>query len=119
MNTPRTYLDPADLADEDIAKIPDVDYDPKDRGMVLVTVPPRAYAVTITVAPPAGVAGALLSILGDRFAPVGAPVPLAAGPAGPASAVVNLPRGTYQAQVAGGPSKVFEVTGTGAVNVTF
>jgi hypothetical protein len=107
----RTYLDEADRNDPDIAQIPEVDYDPKDKGMILVTVKVQQYPVTIH--PPPGAAGGLLTILGDRYQPVGAPAPMATAPA-----VVQLPRGTYQAQFPGAPSKVFEVTGTGAVDVT-
>lgn len=105
------FLEDADLTDEDIASMPEVKYDPKDKGLVLVTVPPKTFQVTIRLA--AVPAAGPLTILGDGFKPVGPPMPLNGAPV-----VVNLPRGTYQAQIAGVPSKLFEVTGTGAVDVT-
>lgn len=107
-NSMRKFLDPADLANEDIAQEPDLDYDPNTgASFVIARVPPKTFPVTIRVSPPN--VGQSLRVFDGKFA-------LLQDTAAAASQVLDLARGIYLC-VIGGAQRPIEVDGTGGVNV--
>jgi hypothetical protein len=114
-NNMKTFLTPDDLADPDVPKEPDLEYDNNPNNpIVLATLGavPR-YSVTINL--PANAAGKRVQVLDSKLQLVDSVS--AASPAWQ----LQLTRGTYLAQVLelGLQTPAFEVTGTGAVNVSF
>lgn len=103
----KSFLDPDDLQNTEIATEPDI-FAPNKLGedFVIVNVPPLTFPVRITV--PEAAAGKTLNVRDSKFKVV-------------SSAAANgvfdlrLARGGYLAEVVGGPeSQPFEVTGLGA-----
>lgn len=107
----KSFLRPEDLADPDIPKDPDIDYDKNPANpLIIATVPARRYKVTINL--PASTAGKKVEVLTDEFQLV------ESTNAAPPAWQLDLTRGTYLVQIlADGSQKVFDVTGIGDVNV--
>ncbi len=121
-NNMKTFLKPEDLADPEVPKEPDIDYDknPARPRFVFCTLPapspaPAAPApqFPVTIAIPPEAAGKTVRVLGGKFQEV------RRAPAVPPSWPTTLECGTYVAQILemGRQSDVFTVDGTGAVNV--
>lgn len=113
-NHMKSFLQQDDLADPEVPKEPDLEYDNNPATPLLfasVRVP--QYEVTINV--PATSAGQQLQILSDKLQPV------MAAPAIPPAMQVRLKAGTYLAQILaqGLQSPAFEVPGAGGINVSF
>jgi hypothetical protein len=111
-NNMKNFLSADDLADPEIPKEPDLDYDKNPQSpLVISTVPVSLFQVTINL--PATTAGKQIDILDSRLKPA---LSLAATP--PISQV-QLKRGTYVAQILADSlqSQPFEVNGTERVNV--
>jgi hypothetical protein len=113
-NRMKAFLTADELADPDVPKEPDLQYDQNPNNpIVFATVAVPLYPVTINV--PAAIAGQQIQILGDKFQPV------MAAAANPPTWQVQLKAGTYLAQVLGlgMQTPAFEVSGTEVVNVSF
>ncbi len=113
-NHMKVFLTADDLADPDVPKEPDLQYDQTPANpIVFTTVTVPQYPVIINL--PAAIAGQQVQILSDKLQPV------AAAAANPPTWQLQLKPGTYLAQVlgAGLQTPAFEVGGTGAVNVSF
>jgi hypothetical protein len=113
-NRMKSFLTSEELADPDVPKEPDLQYDANPNNpIVFTTVAVPQYPVTINL--PAAVVGQQVRILGDKFQPV------MAAPAIPPTWQVQLKPGTYLAQVqaSGLQTPAFEVGGAEAVNVSF
>ena len=110
-NNMKTFLAPEDVADPDIAKEPDLYYDPNTGNVfIFATVVPEKIPVTIML--PTDATGKTVQILGDKFQSV-VSQSVTAAMAPPGKWQVSLLRGTYMVQIVGSASqKVFEVTGT-------
>jgi hypothetical protein len=108
----KAFLREEDLADPDVPKEPDLEYDSNPANpLVFATVPIPRYAVTINV--PASATGKQLQVLDGKLQIV---VSVAATPP---ACQLQLVRGTYLAQVleVGLQSPPFAVTPTGPTNV--
>lgn len=113
-NHMKAFLTPDELADPDVPKEPDLQYDQTPNNpIVFATVVVPQYPVTINL--PAATAGYRLQILNDKFQPMFSEI------ATPPTRQVPLKPGTYVAQVLdlGLQTPAFEVTGTEAKNVFF
>lgn len=109
-NSMRTFLAPEDLDDLEVAKEPDF---PRVEPIVLATVPPPKYPVTIHI--PASAAGKLVEVLDGKDFSVAAP-PVAAPPVWQ----LSLGRGKYLVQIPADNLRVVVVVdGTGGVDVNF
>lgn len=105
----KKLLDPADLTNPDIAKEPDLSYDPiAGSAFVIATVPPKRFPVTVTLSPAARGRGIKLFdgklALVDQTAGNGATWEL------------QLYRGAYLAIADGGAQTRIDVDGTGVVH---
>ncbi len=110
----KNFLKPEDLADPEIPKDPDIDYDknPADPFIIATVVQIPKYKVSINL--PASAAGKKAEILTDKFQLVDSTNAV------PPAWQVQLTRGMYMAQVlADGLQESFEVDGRGDVNVSF
>jgi hypothetical protein len=107
------FLSPADLADKDIAKEPDVQCDPPEHQFVIATVPPRLFNVSIPLPP--GSEGSARQLIGEKD---GDPyVPIANAPAdGTLVWKLSLLLGRYQLLI-NGESWVVNVKGRGVTDV--
>jgi len=113
-NNMKTFLRAEDLADPEVPKEPDLDYDNNpNNSIVLASVPVPRYAVTINL--PAVTTGHQVQVLNHRMEKAAFAV------ADSTLWQLQLPRGSYMAQVldVGLQTAVFEVPGRGAVNVSF
>ena len=123
-NNMKTFLKPEDLADPEVPKEPDIDYDknPARPPLVFCTLPatapapaapPPQFPVTIVI--PADAAGKTVRVLGDKFQVVRSTAGV------PPSWPTTLEAGTYVAQIleTGRLSSIFVVDGKGPVNVAF
>jgi hypothetical protein len=115
-NNMKTFLKPDDLADPEVPKEPDLEYDNNPtHSIVFCTLPPPPpppeFPVTVTL--PAQVAGKTVQVLNDKLKEV------RRVQATPPSWQTTLPRGSYIVQILelGRQTDVFVVAGTGAVNV--
>jgi hypothetical protein len=109
----KTFLRPQDLADPEIPKDPDIDYgkNPAAPFLIAKVVPPR-FKVTIQL--PAVSKGKRVEVLDLNLRE------LMFADSVPPVWEVHLTRGAYLAQIlADGLQKMFEVKGTGAVDVNF
>ncbi|HKG92300.1 MAG TPA: caspase family protein [Gemmatimonadaceae bacterium] len=102
------YLAPADIDDPTVTKQPRVEYDTASGAQfVLARKPPKRYRVTVHFPP--SMAGREARVVGGEEESMtvadGAPW------------TIDRPRGAYFVVVAGFPSRPFEVTATGDVNV--
>lgn len=110
----KNFLSEDDLADPEIPKEPDLEYDKNPQNpLVIATVPIPEFPATINLPP--GTAGKQLQILDNKLQPV---VSITAAPP---ALNVKLKRGFYVAQVLADSLQTlpFEVNGTEAVNVHF
>jgi hypothetical protein len=113
-NNMKAFLKAGDLADPEVPKEPDLEYDNNPNNtLVFATIPVPQYPVTINL--PAHTAGKQVQVLNNKLQQV------AAIAATPPVWQLHLKRGTYLAQVlAGGlQTPAFEVPGIGAVHVSF
>ncbi len=113
-NNMKAFLTAEDLADPDVPKEPDLEFDNNPtHPIVFATVPVPQYPVTINL--PANTAGKQVEVINNRLQRVASIL------ATPPVWQLHLKRGTYLAQILDGglQTPAFEVTGTGAVNVTF
>jgi hypothetical protein len=107
------FLSPADLADKDVAKEPDLYCEPPEKQFVITMVPPRLFNVTIPL--PAGSEGSARQLNGEQG---GKKYTKIAAAAGDGTLVWKLPllRGTYQLLI-NGTSWVVTVKGRGVTDV--
>lgn len=113
-NNMKAFLNSDELADPDVPKEPDLDYDPNPNNpIIFATVKVPEYPITINL--PAATAGQQVQILNDKLQTVLKAI------ANPPVWQVTLKPGTYLAQVlgAGLQTPAFEVGGKGVRNVSF
>jgi len=113
-NRMKAFLTPDELADPDVPKEPDLQYDQTPNNPIIFnTLAVPKYPVTINL--PAAIAGQQVQILSDKLQMV------IAAAAKPPLWQLELKAGTYlaQAMAAGLQTPAFEVSGTEAVNVFF
>ena len=111
-NNMKTFLAPEDLENPDVPKDPEIKVDPNvAKKFVIARAPVTDFQVTVHL--PAGSAGRCVEILGSDFSPV------ASIAAAPPLWQLRLRRGRYLAQMrAIGAQSIFDVLGTGDVDVT-
>jgi len=108
----KTFLKPEDLADPEIPKDPDIDYE-KNPAIPFVIARVAAPKFKVTIRLPPSSAGKRVEVLDGKFRR------LLFADSAPPVWQVELTRGTYLAQIlADGLQKPFEVTGTGGVDVS-
>jgi hypothetical protein len=107
------FLSPADLADKDVAKEPDLYCQMPEKDFVIATVPPRVFDVTIPLPP--GSEGSARQLFGEQD---GKPYKKIATAAADGSLEwrLRLLRGTYQLLV-NGASWIVTVKGRGVTDV--
>jgi hypothetical protein len=107
------FLSAEDLADQDVAKEPDLYCEPPEEEFVIATVQPKKYPITIPL--PAGSETKSRQLIGEqggrKFVQIAN-----AGPDGTLQWQLELMRGTYQLLL-NGDSYVVTVKGRGAVDV--
>jgi caspase domain-containing protein len=117
-NNMKAFLKPEDLADPEVPKEPDLDYDKNPNSRFVFCVVPPAPVVAphetpVNIALPPQAAGKRVQVLDARFAEV------RAAQANPPAWQIQLPPGSYIAQVLelGRQTPPFNVPETGAVDV--
>lgn len=109
----KSFLSPADLADKDVAKEPDLYCEPPEKEFVITIVPARRFDVTIPL--PAGSEGSARQLFGEQGGKKYTKIADAAADGG-LEWKLPLLRGTYQLLV-NGASWVVTVKGRGVTDV--
>lgn len=110
----KSFLSPADLVDQDVAKEPDLYCEPPEKALVIATVPPKSYYVTIPL--PVGSEKRTRRLIGEQGGKKFVKIADAAAD-GTLQWQLKLMRGTYQLLL-NGSSYIVTVKGRGAVDVT-